>query len=394
MKQLALAIVIVLAAHSTAFATWSVIALDAKTGQVIISSATCVRQASFPQRQPNPARDLMDVQAVIIPGVGIAACQAGVDNTRENQMLVYNELRKGTPPAQILEMLKKDPNVERRQFGIVAMPNGGTITERNNRAGFNGSGNSQSSLFFGGQVGDIHYQVQGNTLLGLQVVHGAALAFTRASGTMADRVMAAMEAADVNGGDHRCNCGNNPLDFVPCDDKTAHVAYIAIANKDDQLGTTHNDGKYYTYISVTDANTVKGESGNPVRTLRTRYDAWKKGGSARTAAPDASPFKLGSTPAATTRTQSLDHILPPRDSMGGTPTRFEWTAIDGADRYSLGIWGEADNMVFRQDNIPTASLAWPPDFKPEMGTYWWQVTALRGDQPLMESGRSAFVINR
>jgi len=102
----------------------------------------------------------------------------------------------------------------------------------------------------------------------------------------------------------------------------------------------------------------------------------------------------GSTPAATTRTQSLDHILPPRDSMGGTPTRFEWTAIDGADRYSLGIWGEADNMVFRQDNIPTASLAWPPDFKPEMGTYWWQVTALRGDLPLIESGRSAFVINR
>lgn len=295
-KQFALAVVMLLAASSPASATWSVIALDAKTGQVIISSATCVRQAGFPQRQPNPARDLMDVQAVIIPGVGIAACQAGVDNTRENQMLVYNELRKGTLPAQILEMLKKDPNVERRQFGIIAMPNGGTITDRNNRAGFNGSGNSQSSLFFGGQVGDIHYQVQGNTLLGLQVVHAAALAFTRASGTMADRVMAAMEAADVNGGDHRCNCGNNPLDYAPCDNRTSHVAYIAIANKDDQLGTTHNDGKYYAYISVHDANTVKGESGNPVKTLRMRYDAWKKAGSARTAAPEASPFKLGTAP--------------------------------------------------------------------------------------------------
>ena len=67
----------------------------------------------------------MDVQAVIVPGIGVAACQAGVDNTRENQMLVYTELRKGTPPAQILEMLKKDPNIERRQFGILAIPNGG-----------------------------------------------------------------------------------------------------------------------------------------------------------------------------------------------------------------------------------------------------------------------------
>ena len=86
--------------------------------------------------------------------------------------------------------------MERRQFGILVMPNGGTITARNNRAGFNGSGNSPSSLYFGGQVGDIFYQVQGNTLLGDQVVHKAALAFTRATGTMADRVMAAMEAAD------------------------------------------------------------------------------------------------------------------------------------------------------------------------------------------------------
>ena len=258
-----------------AFATWSVIAIDAKTGQVIIASATCVRQAGFPQRQPNGARDLMDVQAVIVPGLGVAACQAGVDNTRENQMLVYNELKKGTPPAQILEMLKKDPNIERRQFGILLMPKAGDAnTSRNNRAGFNGSGNSQSSLFFGGQVGpDIFYQVQGNTLLGDQVMWQAALAFTRANGTLADRVMAAMEAADANGGDHRCNCGVNPMDFVPCDNKTAHVAYITIAEKTDAVGVTHNDGKYYAYISVTDDNIKAGESANPVKTLRMRYDA-------------------------------------------------------------------------------------------------------------------------
>lgn len=291
MRILVLGLFLVLAAYSPAFATWSVIALDAQSGQVIIASATCVRQVGFPQRQPNAARDLMDIQAVIVPGLGVAACQAGVDNTRENQMLVYNELRKGTPPADIIEMLKKDPNIDRRQFGIVAMPNGGTITARNNRAGFNGRGNSQSSLYFGGQVGEIYYQVQGNTLLGDDVVIKAALAFTRATGTMADRVMAAMEAADANGGDHRCNCGNNPLDFVPCDDRTAHVAYIAIAEKADQPGVTHNDGQYYAYISVTDDNTRRGESANPVKTLRLRYDAWKKAGAKRTAPPDPSLYR-------------------------------------------------------------------------------------------------------
>lgn len=291
MRQTMLAAVLVLLGHSTASATWSVIALDARTGQVIIASATCVRQAGFPERKPNGARDLMDVQAVIVPGVGVAACQAGVDNTRRNQMLVYNELKKGTLPADIIEMLKKDPDIERRQFGILAIPNGKTLTGRNNRAGFNGSGNSRASLYFGGQVGDMYYQVQGNTLLGDQVVYLAALAFTRATGTLADRVMAAMEAADANGGDHRCNCGNNPVEFAPCDNRTAHVAYLAIANKDDTPGITHNDGRYFAYITASDADTKAGESANPVRTLRMRYDAWVKSGSPRLPPPGPTPYK-------------------------------------------------------------------------------------------------------
>lgn len=298
MTRILLALVFTLAAHVPAFATWSVIAVDARTGQVIIASATCVRQQGFPQRQPNPSRDLMDVQAVIVPGIGVAACQAGVDNTRENQMLVYTEMKKGTPPARILELLKQheaarkpESQIERRQFGILAIPDGKQITAQNNRVGFNGANNSVSSLYFGGRVGDVYYQVQGNTLLGDAVVHQAALAFTRATGTMADRVMAAMEAADANGGDHRCNCGTSVIDFVPCDNKTAYVAYIAIAEKDDAMGATHNDGQYSVYLSVTDDNTVKGESGNPVKTLRLRYDAWKKAGSPKTGPMPPSPYK-------------------------------------------------------------------------------------------------------
>ena len=122
MTRILLALVFTLAAHAPAFATWSVVAVDAKTGQAIIASATGVRQQGFPPRQPNPSRDLMDAPAVIAPGVGVAACQAG--------------------------------------------------------------------------------------------------------------------------GDHRCNCGVSVLDFVPCDNKTAHVADIVIAEQDDVMGATHNDGQY------------------------------------------------------------------------------------------------------------------------------------------------------
>lgn len=281
MKRILNVLALVVCFQAPAFATWSVIAVDKSTGQVIIASATCVAQSRFP---PRPSRDLMDIQAVIVPGIGVAACQAGVDNTRENQMIVYEELKKGTDPERIIELLrehenkKEDPLMERRQFGIVDL--------EGRSAGFNGEGNSQASLYVSGNVGDdIFFQVQGNILFSDRVAEDAALAFTRASGTLADRVMAAMEGADDAGGDKRCTCEEEPKPAAPCLGKTSHVAYIAIADKDDALGTSHNDGDYYAYISVTDENIESHENANPVKTLRMRYDRWKNAGSRRTGMP-------------------------------------------------------------------------------------------------------------
>jgi uncharacterized Ntn-hydrolase superfamily protein len=275
---------VVLILPSVARATWSVIAVDRSTGQVIIASATCVPQSRFP---PRPARDLMDIQAVIVPGVGVAACQAGVDNTRANQTIVYEELKKGTEPSRILEILrehenaKAEPQMERRQFGIVDL--------EGRTAGFNGKENNPASLFVSGEVGDdVFFQVQGNILFSDRVAYDAALAFTRSSGTLADRVMAAMEGADAAGGDKRCTCEEAPKPLAPCDAKTSHVAYIAIANRDDSTGRTHNDGDYYAYISVTDENVAPHENANPVKTLRMRYDAWKNAGSRRTGTSSSS----------------------------------------------------------------------------------------------------------
>ena len=42
MKRVLLAIIILLTMRSSAWATWSVIAIDKKTGQVIVASATCL----------------------------------------------------------------------------------------------------------------------------------------------------------------------------------------------------------------------------------------------------------------------------------------------------------------------------------------------------------------
>ena len=75
----------------TAQATWSVIALDMASGKVVIASATCVAQERLEQF---PALDLRDVQAIVVPGLGIAAAQAAVDRSRKNQQLIFSEIKK------------------------------------------------------------------------------------------------------------------------------------------------------------------------------------------------------------------------------------------------------------------------------------------------------------
>jgi hypothetical protein len=256
---------------STARATWSVIAVDMSTGRVVIASATCVnRDDAF----------LMGIQAVVVPGKGVAACQAGVDNTHTNQKLVFAELQKGTAPERIIELLSQDPAFQSRQFGILDLSG--------RSAGHSGLTNGYVTQDIQGRVPgtQIFYSIQGNILRPGEVVPHAVAAFLGATGAMTDRVMAAMEAADASGGDSRCTCpetpAGSPAPAIPCDNKTAHVAYILMAERNDPNGQSHNDGKYAMYITVTQPesggpNAIHaGENLNPVKTLRMRYDVWRK----------------------------------------------------------------------------------------------------------------------
>ena len=261
--------VFVLAFATPALATWSVIAVDQKTREVVIASATCVPRAAF---AGFPAKGLMDVQAIVVPGKGVAAAQAGVDRTRKNQQLIFDEIGKGTDPARILDMLKQDQNVEVRQFAIVDV-HGRTI-------GFSGQKNMPVSLSRQQQVAGtgIYFSIQGNILASEDVVTAAMTAFADAKGTLADRVMAAMETADARGGDRRCTCETQPFPAATaaCESKTSHVAYILRADATDKNGAAFNDGQYAMYVAVTNDDILPTENANPVKTLRLRYEAWKK----------------------------------------------------------------------------------------------------------------------
>ncbi len=167
MRRAVLFLLLLLALPATASATWSVIAVDRSTGRVVIASATCVdRDDQF----------LMGVQAVVVPGKGVAACQAGVDNTHQNQMLVFRELEKGTDPKAIIEQLSADPAFQTRQFGIVDL--------QGRSAGHSGLTNGYVSQDIHGQVPgtEIFYSIQGNILRPGTVVPNAVQAFLAAKG--------------------------------------------------------------------------------------------------------------------------------------------------------------------------------------------------------------------
>ena len=93
-----------------------------------------------------------------------------------------------------------------------------------------------------------------------------------------------------------------------------------------------------------------------------------------------------------TRGTTIEHLTPPRDSVGVAPARFTWTPIEGADSYSVGIWSEVDMMMWRGHNIRTPAVDLPADVRLEPGTYFWSVTAFRDTRPVADSGRSAFVV--
>ncbi len=272
MRRLFLLLSLFLAVQTSAFATWSVIAVDRSTGRVVISSATCTGNADD---------FLKDLQAVVVPGKGVAACQAGADGTHQNQTLVFEELKRGTDPKKVIELLAQDPGFQTRQFGILDL--------QGRSAGHSGLTNGFVTQNIAGQVPgtEIFYSIQGNILRPGNVVPNAVKAFIEAKGGITDRVMAAMEAADASGGDSRCTC-TFPLipedvgaKALTCQGRTSLVAYILAADKDDTDGdpkalNSHNNGKYSMYVTLSTPTIKPGENLNPVKTLRMRYDAWIK----------------------------------------------------------------------------------------------------------------------
>ena len=213
-----------------ASATWSILIVNTRTGEIALGSATCL--TGFDLRANTP---------VLIPLVGAATAQSAVDATGLNRAYIRDRLAEGTPLSTILTGLSVfDADAhESRQYGIVSALSGGSALT------FSGVQDGAWAGGRTGRIGDIIYAVQGNVLTGPCVVDAAVTAIETSSADLPTRLMLAMEAAKLMGGDGRCSCNAGGPEACGCPPatpgKSAHIAYMLSARAGDLEGC---DGLY------------------------------------------------------------------------------------------------------------------------------------------------------
>ncbi len=247
--------------------TWSIVAVDPETGDVGVAVSSCVQSFG-------------DAVAALVPGKGAAATQAGFNIDNRNR--VFEAIQEGLTAEAVIARVTDpgwDDELERRQYGVVTMADGFVRTAGYTTPLRQGLIVGEEGVArYAGVMADPSRGVsaQGNTLASSEVVQGPLDAYRRDDpagfNTLPDRLIRALEAGSIAGGDVRCNQGNVR--------QTTSMAAILVARSGDEPYAAEN-------IGMTDAGTdkapwlalsVRTERGaeNPLLELRRQYDAWRR----------------------------------------------------------------------------------------------------------------------
>ncbi|MEM9919620.1 MAG: DUF1028 domain-containing protein [Bacteroidota bacterium] len=194
--------------------TFSIIAADPSTGEIGSAGASCVVGVGN--------QGLIDIIAKIIPGRGGINSQAYVCIPNVNLNNASIQMANGASPSEIIDYLMDndacgsrnfDPRY--RQYGIVDFDGAGNVRT----AGFTGS---LADGYKEDRQG-INYSIQGNILINKSVIDSMEAKFLRTNGTLADKLMAALQGANFAGADVRC-LGNGT---------SSTTAYLVVYQPDD-----------------------------------------------------------------------------------------------------------------------------------------------------------------
>ena len=231
--------------------TFSIVAIDSVTGQFGSAGASCVGSSGS---YPHGAAILSDV----IPGIGVIHTQAAWNHV--NQDNAHNWMMLGLSPQQIIDSLVANDaqnNSTTRQYGIVD---------------FNG-GHPRSAAFTGANCQDykndtayLNYSIQGNILMGQRILDSMQTRFLNTAGTLADRLMAALQGAKIIGADTRCFVRNT----------SSQSAFLRIGRMTDSP-----DSLYLDLWMAYPQNYSGPFPVDPIDSLQTLYDLWKTAVSSR-----------------------------------------------------------------------------------------------------------------
>jgi uncharacterized Ntn-hydrolase superfamily protein len=182
MKKIIVALVLSTALYSSAFATWSIIVIDPRTGEIGIAGASCTSDCSG--------------IGSIIPGKGAIIVQA---------MSNYNAhdvgrrlIREGWSLDEIMNkvLLQARFDPEHQQYAIVTLKEMDPLTYT-----------GDSAVFYKGAITGKGISVQGNLLTSeneLRVIFDAVVQAQKDSMNIYEILMSALVAGSKAGGDKRC----------------------------------------------------------------------------------------------------------------------------------------------------------------------------------------------
>ena len=192
MRSLLFTFIILLNLQSFSQDTFSIIAVDPETGEVGAAGATCL----FGQSD-----GIIDIISSVIPGKGGVLSQAYVCIPNINMSNSISLMDQGYSPSQLITWLNNNDqcsagNFQYRQYGIVDFDSSGNVRT----AGFTGNFADDYKEDRQGET----YSIQGNILLDQSIIDNMENNFLSTEGSLSEKLMAAMQGANVAGADSRC----------------------------------------------------------------------------------------------------------------------------------------------------------------------------------------------
>ena len=197
--------------NGTSQDTFSIVAMDPITGEVGSAGASCVDLDA----NNLPTDDFL---GELFPGLGAINSQAYY--IPANQANARARMNEGYTPSEIIEWLINNDvqnQPQFRQYGIV-----GKVGENIETAAYTGVATDD----YKNDITGPNYSIQGNILLGEEVLNGMEAGFLNTEGDLACKLMGALQGANIVGADFRCtNNGTSSL-----------FAFVKVAQPSDTFG--------------------------------------------------------------------------------------------------------------------------------------------------------------